>query len=808
MNHRYKSSNNPVVLTLLSIFACFANSAVAQTYCLPGNSDCSQSDEILNVKFGTINNSSICDSSSSNGYSDFTTLAAPGFAPGAVADLSVTINNAGGDDNSGAWIDFNKNGIFEAAEFFYIGVNNTNGPLELIKSITIPAGAVQGLTRMRIRVRYGNVGVSATDFCTTYGVGETEDYTINITTCKGPSAAVISADTAFCKGGIATLRVIGGTLGDATEWKWYSNSCGGSPAGTGTSITVTPTVTTTYYVRGEGGCVLPASCSPVKVTVTTIPGIPRINPITPFCENQPGLLVINPFTLSHSPDSITVASGPLTINIPDNTENGVTADIVIPTLPPGAQITGIDVTINMTHTYIGDMIFNLKAPNGTIIALDKYLGGTGNDGEDFINTVFSSLDTASLAYGTAPFSARFAPDAYNGFISGPDVQNPIGYESTADSFPQLYSIAAGRWVLAMADGGLNDLGQLKNWSIKIKYDIVKQVVSFPAVWSPAASLYTDAAATVPYNGTTPLFQVYAKPAVSTIYTAVSQNGGCVSTPATVLVTVNIPVAITSQPAAVAICEFGTVSFSADAKGTTPAYQWLLNTGSGVYTAITDNSNYAGTATKTLTIKNAPASWNNYKYRVAVASAAPCTTADTSAEALLTINPTPVISLTAAPITRLLPGLSSTIMASSSPAAATFSWYRNGAVVQAATGNSISVSIDELGEYKAMVTDINGCTGTSAGLTIADSVSGKLFVFPNPNTGQFQVRYYSVSGNVLPRTLMMYDSKGALVLNKTYTVGKPYDKMEVNFNSFSKGVYMINLLDLTGKRLAAGKVVIQ
>jgi len=33
-------------------------------------------------------------------------------------------------------------------------------------------------------------------------------------------------------------------------------------------------------------------------------------------------------------------------------------------------------------------------------------------------------------------------------------------------------------------------------------------------------------------------------------------------------------------------------------------------------------------------------------------------------------------------------------------------------------------------------------------------------------------------------------------------------MEVNFAAFGKGPYIINLLDVTGKRIAIGKVVVQ
>ena len=68
----------------------------------------------------------------------------------------------------------------------------------------------------------------------------------------------------------STLSVTSGDLGDATDWVWYSGSCGGTPVGSGTSVVVTPATTTTYFVRGEGGCLLPGDCAEVTVTVTTI----------------------------------------------------------------------------------------------------------------------------------------------------------------------------------------------------------------------------------------------------------------------------------------------------------------------------------------------------------------------------------------------------------------------------------------------------------------------------------------------------------------------------------------------------------
>ena len=80
-----------------------------------------------------------------------------------------------------------------------------------------------------------------------------------------PTAATASSTTVTF-GTSVTLSAIGGALGFGASWKWYSGSCGGTLVGTGASISVTPTATTTYYVRAEGTCNT-TSCASVKVTV-------------------------------------------------------------------------------------------------------------------------------------------------------------------------------------------------------------------------------------------------------------------------------------------------------------------------------------------------------------------------------------------------------------------------------------------------------------------------------------------------------------------------------------------------------------
>ena len=67
-------------------------------------------------------------------------------------------------------------------------------------------------------------------------------------------------------GGSTTLTVDGGFAGTGAIAEWFTDSCGGTSVGTGNSISVSPTTTTTYYVRYNGTCNT-TTCGSVTVTV-------------------------------------------------------------------------------------------------------------------------------------------------------------------------------------------------------------------------------------------------------------------------------------------------------------------------------------------------------------------------------------------------------------------------------------------------------------------------------------------------------------------------------------------------------------
>jgi len=263
-----------------------------------------------------------------------------------------------------------------------------------------------------------------------------------------------------------------------------------------------------------------------------------------------------------------------------------------------------------------------------------------------------------------------------------------------------------------------------------------------------------------------------------------------------------PVSVTAQPANAAVCAGSTASFSVTATGTQPTYQWQQSSNGGASYA-----NVPGGTSATLTLANTTTGISGNLYRCVVSGLAPCAPV-VSSGALLTVNPIPVVSLQAAPYYSLVPGLSTTLTATSAPAAVSFQWFYNNTLLAGASGNTRTVSIDQVGIYQVRVTDAIGCNGTSNEVTITDSASVNLYIYPNPNNGQFQVRYFNPGGRTVPRTLLVYDAKGAVVYRSVYTITGLYERMDVLLPGVARGVYVVALLDAAGKRMAQARVVVR
>lgn len=109
--------------------------------------------------------------------------------------------------------------------------------------------------------------------------------TINAQPTASTAPTSITGTTPICSGTATTLTVSGGSLGTGASWNWYSGSCGGTFVGSGSSITVNPTTTTTYFVRAESTCNT-TNCASGTITVNPLPTANISGDNSPLCAGD------------------------------------------------------------------------------------------------------------------------------------------------------------------------------------------------------------------------------------------------------------------------------------------------------------------------------------------------------------------------------------------------------------------------------------------------------------------------------------------------------------------------------------------
>ncbi len=119
---------------------------------------------------------------------------------------------------------------------------------------------------------YPSIGARTANSTELTGGTSFSDFQLAEPSCVIPDVPTLSATVnPICSGQSTTLSISTGNLNGAANWQWYSGSCGGAPEGMGSSLMVSPTTNTTYFARGEGGCVItPGSCASITITVPTI----------------------------------------------------------------------------------------------------------------------------------------------------------------------------------------------------------------------------------------------------------------------------------------------------------------------------------------------------------------------------------------------------------------------------------------------------------------------------------------------------------------------------------------------------------
>ena len=283
----------------------------------------------------------------------------------------------------------------------------------------------------------------------------------------------------------------------------------------------------------------------------------------------------------------------------------------------------------------------------------------------------------------------------------------------------------------------------------------------------------------------------------TIRDAAGNTATCVTT-----VRVNdaaIPV-ISAPPLTKFVCVGTDAVYSVTASagtGNPLTYQWQQWNGSAWV-------NIAGATASTLTIPAVTFAQNTNTYRVVLTGRCSVVISDVVS---LFVNPLPAVTLITSIPPSLTPSQSLNITANVSPTGGSFVWRKNGTVIGATGSLLTGLTVDDIGTYRVTYTDPNGCVSTSADVVVTGQASDKLWVYPNPNNGRFQVRFYNTPGE--NATVRVFDGKGAKVFEKTVVTGINYTRIDVQLNNpVPSEFYIVELVNGSGQRIGTKKIIVQ
>jgi subtilisin-like proprotein convertase family protein/putative hemolysin len=113
-------------------------------------------------------------------------------------------------------------------------------------------------------------------------------------------------------------------------------------------------------------------------------------------------------------------------------------------VPGSVSIDDVNVTLDITHTYDGDLSVYLISPQGTRVELFTDVGGAG---DNFTTTTLDDDCATPITSGAVPFTGCYRPEGSLSAFDGED--------------------SSGIWTIEVTDAFSHDTGTLQSWSLEL-----------------------------------------------------------------------------------------------------------------------------------------------------------------------------------------------------------------------------------------------------------------------------------------------------------------------------------------------------
>ena len=114
-------------------------------------------------------------------------------------------------------------------------------------------------------------------------------------------------------------------------------------------------------------------------------------------------------------------------------------------VPDSGALSDLNIRLDITHSFVGDLVVNLISPDNTTISL---FSGVGGSGDNFDNTILDDEASTPIGSGSAPFSGSFQPAEPLSTFDGMNIN--------------------GDWTLQITDTAGGDTGTLNEWALVVQ----------------------------------------------------------------------------------------------------------------------------------------------------------------------------------------------------------------------------------------------------------------------------------------------------------------------------------------------------
>ncbi len=346
-------------------------------------------------------------------------------------------------------------------------------------------------------------------------------------TKTAPTIGTLSSSLGnFCGGTQSTTLAVTAFSNGTVEYQQSPNGVNNwtTVVGVTGSPAVVSGITATTYYRARTVCGATQSALTNVVQVTNVQPTQVVSAPTTACVGTAYNLAVI------SSGGTTAPSGSAAPNaaIPDNNTTGVSSTITLAGAGAATVTTSsvVTVTLNIAHTFVGDLDIFLVDPSGTRAML--LTSDNGGGGENFTNTVLQTGAATNITTIVAvgePYTATYAPEG--GISTAPDRTGAAASGNYNAIIPASAIVGAainGAWTLRVFDDAGGDAGTLLNWSLAISEPTLAPYTF--AITGPG----TVSAVTYTVNGTNGTVTVTDAPVGGNLYTITTTDlAGCTAT---------------------------------------------------------------------------------------------------------------------------------------------------------------------------------------------------------------------------------------------------------------------------------------